>query len=85
MNITPDCDCCPANDVPVMEDVGILVSDAPFALDRATMDKVNASRTYTTSRYHEKIAHKRANIFEEFLKCIPAETTFEYVQRKFGV
>lgn len=85
MNITPDCDCWPANDVPVVEDVGILASDAPFALDKATMDKVNASRKMATSRHHEKITGKGANIFEDVWEGIPAGSTFDYVQKQFAV
>jgi len=85
INITPDCDCWPANDIPVVEDVGILASTDPFPLDRATMDKVSASRAYTTSKYYPQISGEKNNVFEDVWKEIPSSTTFDYVQKQFGV
>jgi hypothetical protein len=41
MNITPDCDCCPHSDAPVCEDIGILASFDPVAIDQASADLVN--------------------------------------------
>jgi len=84
MNITPDCDCWPANDIPVVEDVGMLVGRNPFALDRATMDLVNKARPYATSRYREKI-HGERDVFEEVWENPLAGTVFEHAQTQFGV
>ena len=41
MDISPDCDCFPANDMPIATNVGILASFDPVALDRASVDLVN--------------------------------------------
>ncbi len=42
-NMSVDCDCCnPAKD-PCMDDIGILVSDDPVAIDKACLDLVYAS------------------------------------------
>lgn len=41
MNISPDCDCAPFNDLPISADVGILASTDPVALDQACLDMVN--------------------------------------------
>jgi len=42
MNVTPRCDCCSFADTPIVQDVGILASNDPVAIDRASFDLVNA-------------------------------------------
>ena len=41
MDISPDCDCFGANDMPIATNIGILASLDPVALDRASIDLVN--------------------------------------------
>jgi uncharacterized Fe-S center protein len=41
IRITPDCDCCPFSDVPVVPDIGFLASTDPVAIDAASLDLVN--------------------------------------------
>lgn len=41
MNVTPLCDCVPWSDVPIVNDVGILASFDPVAIDQASLDLVN--------------------------------------------
>ena len=41
LNITPDCDCVPWSDSPLVSDIGILASTDPVALDSACFDLVN--------------------------------------------
>ena len=41
LNITPDCDCVPWSDAPIVPDVGIVASKDPLALDAASFDLVN--------------------------------------------
>ncbi len=41
MNISPNCDCWPNNDMSIVPDIGILASFDPVALDRASVDLVN--------------------------------------------
>ena len=41
-NITPDCDCVPWSDAPIVPDIGFLASTDPIALDKACLDLVNA-------------------------------------------
>jgi uncharacterized Fe-S center protein len=40
LNITPDCDCVPWSDSPIVPDIGILASTDPVALDKASYDLV---------------------------------------------
>lgn len=41
MNISPNCDCMPQNDSPIVQDIGMLASFDPVALDKACVDMVN--------------------------------------------
>ncbi|NSW53167.1 MAG: DUF362 domain-containing protein [Anaerolineae bacterium] len=54
MDISPDCDCFPANDVPIATNIGILASTDPVALDRASIDLVNAAPTMPGSILDER-------------------------------
>jgi len=44
LQITPDCDCVPWSDAPIVPDVGILASTDPVAIDAASVDLVNGQR-----------------------------------------
>ncbi len=41
MDVSPLCDCCGWNDVPIVGDIGILASKDPIAIDQAAVDLVN--------------------------------------------
>jgi len=41
MDITPDCDCYGKSDAPIVDDIGILASQDPVAIDQAAIDLVN--------------------------------------------
>ncbi|QAZ66470.1 DUF362 domain-containing protein [Solidesulfovibrio carbinolicus] len=41
VNVTPDCDCVPWSDAPIVPDIGFLASSDPVALDKACLDLVN--------------------------------------------
>ena len=42
LNITPECDCLKCTDNPIVQDIGILVSHDPVAIDQAGLDLVTA-------------------------------------------
>ncbi|MFH1386920.1 MAG: DUF362 domain-containing protein [bacterium] len=42
-DVSPNCDCFPNNDTPIIPDVGILASSDPVAIDQASIDLVNKS------------------------------------------
>ncbi|MGA1872992.1 MAG: DUF362 domain-containing protein, partial [Thermoplasmatota archaeon] len=48
--VSPDCDCFPWSDHPIVPDVGILASKDPVALDRACYDLVNRQRGFNDSK-----------------------------------
>lgn len=57
IDVTPECDCLPWSDAPIVPDVGILASKDPVAIDAASRDLVNAQHGITTSAlqtHHEK-------------------------------
>lgn len=41
MNVTPLCDCVPWNDVPIVNDIGILASFDPVAIDKVSIDLID--------------------------------------------
>jgi len=41
MEIQPECDCMPIADTPVVNDQGIMISDDPVAIDKASLDIIN--------------------------------------------
>ena len=48
--ITPDCDCLPYSDAPIVPDIGVLASLDPIAIDQASIDLVNQSLGFQESR-----------------------------------
>ena len=49
-NITPDCDCCPWSDAPIVPDIGFLASTDPVAIDQASYDLVNRQMALNGTR-----------------------------------
>ncbi|NLC71682.1 MAG: DUF362 domain-containing protein [Desulfuromonadaceae bacterium] len=43
VQVSPDCDCYPHSDAPIVPDIGILAGTDPVALDQASADLVNQS------------------------------------------
>lgn len=82
MNVTPDCDCTPWSDQPIVPDVGILASLDPVAIDKASYDLVNQqlghANTHLTCN-HEKGANKWKGM--ENRHEIPVEIQFAYGQQ----
>jgi len=50
LQITPDCDCVPFSDAPIVPDIGILASLDPVAIDVASVDLVNAQQGISGTR-----------------------------------
>lgn len=49
LQITPDCDCVPWSDAPIVPDIGILASKDPVAIDQASIDLVNGQSGLSNS------------------------------------
>lgn len=61
MNVTPDCDCAPWNDLPVIANQGILSATDPVAIDQASLDIVNNAPVITGS-----VLDKKEGITDKF-------------------
>ncbi|MEL1134262.1 DUF362 domain-containing protein [Desulfitobacterium sp. THU1] len=57
-NVSPLCDCVSWNDIPIVQDIGILASEDPVAIDQAAVDLVNQAHGNPHSilgeRHHEQ-------------------------------
>ncbi len=49
MNVTPDCDCAPWNDIPIVSNLGILASTDPISVDQASLDIINQAPVISNS------------------------------------
>ncbi|MDD4004010.1 MAG: DUF362 domain-containing protein [Elusimicrobiaceae bacterium] len=52
LNITPECDCVPWSDAPIVPDIGVLASKDPVALDQASFDLVRDSAGLQNTALH---------------------------------
>ncbi len=79
IRITPDCDCFPFSDVPIVPDIGILASLDPVAIDAASFDLVNQQQGYLDSlltTHHHKGEDKFKGVHAQtdgFQQCRYAE------------
>jgi len=70
LNITPDCDCVPWSDAPIVADIGILASRDPVAIDQASYDLVNRQMGLTNSlleKNHDPGKDKFLGVWESTL------------------
>lgn len=49
-DVSPACDCYPANDAPIVKNIGVLASTDPVAVDQASADLVNAQPALADTR-----------------------------------
>jgi uncharacterized Fe-S center protein len=56
LQITPDCDCVPWSDAPIVPDIGILASTDPVAIDAASVDLVNQQQGLPGTRLTSNLA-----------------------------
>lgn len=52
-DVSPACDCYPANDAPIVRNIGVVASTDPVAIDQASVDLVNAEPALAGSRLTE--------------------------------
>ncbi|MBI5000098.1 MAG: DUF362 domain-containing protein [Euryarchaeota archaeon] len=56
INVTPDCDCAPWSDEPIVGDIGILASKDPVAIDQASADLVTKEPGNPRSKIKNSLA-----------------------------
>ena len=54
-NLSVDCDCCAVAEDPCMEDIGILVSLDPIAVDQACLDLIYSSNDKGREHFIERV------------------------------
>jgi uncharacterized protein len=54
-DVSPACDCYPANDAPIVKNIGVVASTDPIALDQASVDLVNAEPGLANTQLKENI------------------------------
>lgn len=79
MNITPDCDCAPWSDAPIVADIGILVSNDPVALDQACLDLVNDA----VGNHHSRLGDSADPACKDKFKALHTHS-FGTVQLSYG-
>ncbi len=52
LSVTPDCDCVPWSEAPIVPDIGFLASRDPVAIDAAAIDLINQQQGLTQSCLH---------------------------------
>lgn len=77
INITPDCDCLGASDNPIVNDIGLLASDDPVAIDQASYDLICQQKAMQNS----VIEGKEGDIFRAVHPNIDALHQIEYAEK----
>ena len=69
IDVSPNCDCRPENDMAIVPNVGMFASFAPVALDMACVDAVNAQTPLRGSAADD--AHAKAHVHDHFQRLHP--------------
>ncbi len=74
-NLSVDCDCCSNAEDPCMEDIGILASTDPVAIDRACLDLVINSSDPGKEHFMERVTSRNGEHTIECAESLGAGTT----------
>ena len=69
IDVSPNCDCRPENDMAIVPNVGMFASFDPVALDMACVDAVNAQTPLRSSAADD--AHAKAHVHDHFQRLHP--------------
>ena len=75
MNMSVDCDCCDVAEDPCMQDIGILASTDPVAIDKACLDLVYASDDPGRDHLLERIESRHGIVTIEAAEKLGIGTT----------
>jgi uncharacterized Fe-S center protein len=79
-SISPDCDCLSWSDTPLVNDIGVLASRDPVALDQAAVDMINAKPGNTSSRMDPSGLPENGDKFHAVWKNIDYTIQFKYAE-----
>lgn len=74
-NLSVDCDCCAVAEDPCMQDIGILSSLDPVALDRACMDIIRQSNDPGREHFLERVTSRHGEHTIEAAEALGVGTT----------
>ncbi|MCK4778241.1 MAG: DUF362 domain-containing protein, partial [Actinomycetia bacterium] len=77
INITPDCDCWEYSDAPIVNDIGILASLDPVAIDKASLDLVNKAKGIEDSVLNSSDVQRK---FHHIYPGVNEEKQLEYAE-----
>jgi uncharacterized Fe-S center protein len=78
-DITPNCDCAPWSDAAMVEDIGILASTDPVAIDQASHDLVHQAKVNENSIVSDK--ERKDDIFKTVHPNTIGEVQLEYGEK----
>jgi uncharacterized Fe-S center protein len=78
-NITPDCDCTPWSDAAIVEDIGILASTDPVAIDQASHDLVHQAKVNEDSLIGDK--ERKDDLFKTLYPNTIGEVQLSYGEK----
>lgn len=84
MDVSPNCDCHPENDAPIIPDVGMLCSFDPVALDQACFDLCNRMTPIDNSQLGDNLAHgekKTGDVFHDSNVSTDDKTALEHAEK----
>lgn len=79
-DITPDCDCVPWSDAPIVPDIGILASEDPVALDHASYNLVNQEHGFKESMLHSNY-DEHSDKFRGVWKKVDSVIQLQYAEK----
>ena len=80
MSVTPDCDCVPWSEAPIVPDIGFLASTDPVAIDAAAIDLINKQQGIKDTCLHEH-HHPGENKFTGVWSKVDGEHQIEYGEK----
>ncbi len=82
-NLSVDCDCCAVAEDPCMNDIGILASLDPIALDKACLDLIYASNDKGKEHFIERVESRHGALTIEAAKNLGfGSTEYELIEVK---
>ena len=61
-NLSVDCDCCSIAEDPCMNDIGMLISTDPVAIDQACLDLVYQSNDKGRNHFIERVESRNGHL-----------------------
>ncbi|WP_457554720.1 DUF362 domain-containing protein [Candidatus Pyrohabitans sp.] len=81
LEVTPHCDCCAFSDNPIVPDIGVLASRDALAIDRASLDLIEASQGLENTLLGEESRARGARKFESLFEDLDTRVQLAEAER----